>query len=333
MIAYNFKHKLFLLAIFCLGMGIALFLTRMNIPKGGRGVYFSLERLFPNGGHLVNPLLGVETSQGNDVRLESAKYSIGQYITTSIEGRSASSIAVYLRDLNNGTWIGINEEEKFAAASLDKIPLMIAYLKKAEQDPAILSKMIKYEAKIDVLPQNIPPQNSVKLGNAYTAEELLRYMIEYSDNIAMALLFENIGEKVIAEVCSDLQLPTIALRGPEWRMSAKDYAVLFRILYSATYLNNDSSEKALGLLTATEFREGIIAGIPPGITVAHKFAERAYSQGSEKQLHDCGIVYYEKRPYLICIMTKGWDFNVLKGVIREISRIAYEHMTQKIVIY
>jgi len=43
------------------------------------------------------------------------------------------------------------------------------------------------------------------------------------------------------------------------------------------------------------------------------------------QLHDCGIVYYPQRPYVICVMTKGRDLDVLKNVIKGISEIVYEH--------
>lgn len=333
MIAYNFKHKLFLLTTLCLGIALLLFLN--NISRGRVNPYFCIKRLPSSSDRLLSPLLLVETSQGNDPRLESAKDNLEKYIKTHIDSGDVSSAAVYLRDLNNGTWIGINEEEIFAAASLIKIPLIMAYLKKAEEDPAILNKTIKYEASADIVPQNIRPQNSIKLGNAYTVDELLDYMVLYSDNTAMELLFKNIDEKVIAELLSDLQLPALhqEAEGPEYKISAKDCAVLFRVLYNATYLNKDLSKKALKLLTSTKFSEGIVAGVPTNITVAHKFAERAYMPTNEKQLHDCGIVYCEKRPYLICVMTKGWDFNTLKGIIKEISKIIYRHMEEAIVVY
>ncbi|MDO8560151.1 MAG: serine hydrolase [bacterium] len=57
-------------------------------------------------------------------------------------------------------------------------------------------------------------------------------------------------------------------------MSVKDYASFFRILYNASYLNREQSERALGLMTKTRFRDGIIAGVPAGRPVAHKFGER-----------------------------------------------------------
>lgn len=332
MIANNVRHNLFLLAIFCLGVGAGLFFTRMNISREGAGDYFVTRNLYSAGGHLVNPLLEVESSQGNDARLEAAKYALNRYIDTCAEGRGAFAIAVYLMDLNKGTWIGINEEAQFTMASLVKVPIMMAYFKKAEQDPSVLDKAIMYETKVDVLPQNISPQNILQPGNAYKVNELLSHMIAHSDNTAMILLFQHIEKKLIDELCTDMRLPTPNLDKRDLQVSVRDYARSLRVLYSVTYLNKDSSEKALKLLTTTEFREGILAGIPSGMLVAHKFAERAYAQTETKELHECGIIYHPERPYMLCVMTKGRDFNSLKGVIKDISKIAYEHMEKKVVV-
>ena len=85
---------------------------------------------------------------------------------------------------NKGTWIGIDEDKNYAAASLIKMPLMLVYLKTAEQRPAILSEEIKYDTTIEEVPQNVIPEDTVKLGNTYTVEQLLDYMIRYSDNAA-----------------------------------------------------------------------------------------------------------------------------------------------------
>lgn len=55
-----------------------------------------------------------------------------------------------------------------------------------------------------------------------------------------------------------------------------------------------------------------------GIEVAHKFRER--EAGSDQQLHDCVIVYYQPDPYILCVMTRRKDINDLAPVIQNISK-------------
>lgn len=281
--------------------------------------------------------MGVENAQGGDVKLEAIKYSLVEYINKCKEAGKVSSVSVYLRHLYKGTWIGIDEDENFAAASLVKLPILLIYLKMAEQDPAILSRQIKYETEIKSIPQNVVPANSLQFGNTYTVDELLRYMVVYSDNIAQDLLWKNIDPHLITNLYSELQLPVPDLTEPEHQISAKSFATFFRVLYNATYLNMELSEKAMKLLSETDFNEGIVAGVPKNIIVAHKFAERKYEWDpyslKGEQLHDCGIVYFPGNPYVICIMTKGRDFTTLKGVIKDISRIVYEHESSAVDIF
>lgn len=316
-----------------MGIAAGVFLDKISVSKENKGNYFYLKRLFPKSVHLVNPLIQIEIPPGGDIKLESIKCSIEEYINRCINDNKASTISVYLKDLNKETWVGINERNEFAAGSLLKMPLLIAYLKKAEQNHESLKEEIEYKTEINTTPQNIIPQNKAQLGNTYTIDNLLRYMIVDSDNISYALLFKNINKKLIAKLYSDLQLSIPDLEESELQISAKDYATFFRILYNATYLNLNLSEKALKLLTEASFRDGIVAGVPANITVAHKFAERAYTTKTDKQLHDCGIVYSPKGPYLICIMTKGKDFETLKGIIKDISKITYEHMKKTIPLF
>ena len=53
--------------------------------------------------------------------------------------------------------------------------------------------------------------------------------------------------------------------------TAKNYSKVFFALLNATYLNKENSEKALELLSNTDFTQGIVAGVPNNIKVAHKF--------------------------------------------------------------
>ena len=79
------------------------------------------------------------------------------------------------------------------------------------------------------------------------------------------------------------------------------------------------SEKALGLLQKSEFHKGLVAGVPSGTIVAHKFGERDGLTIGEKQLHDCGIIYYPGNPYLLCVMTRGDNFDELAGVVFDVD--------------
>jgi hypothetical protein len=67
--------------------------------------------------------------------------------------------------------------------------------------------------------------------------------------------------------------------------------------------------------------------------VAHKFGEHTsqLSDGTvvSRELHDCGVIYFPGKPYLLCVMTKGSDFPTLAGVISTISRIAYNYVDDR----
>ena len=323
------KSKLFIVTVFFLGIAIGLFLHKINTLKEKPKESFQLEHLYPANGHLVNPLLGVDNPEGADAKLEGIKYSVQAYIRGRKEKGDVSRVSVYIRDLSKGAWVGISADDNFAAASLLKVPLLIAYLKMAEEDPAFLGKQLKYENALNLPPQNVAPGKTLQLGDSYTIDQLLRYLIVYSDNVASEFLLNNLDPKYFSGVFSDLQLSVPDLEGGEYQISAKGYATFFRVLYNATYLNAQLSEKAIKLLSESEFNGGIVAGVPAGLTVAHKFGERKYQtkdlMTESAQLHDCGIVYYPQRPYLLCVMTKGRDMDVLKGVIRDISKIVYEH--------
>ncbi len=247
-----------------------------------------------------------------------------QKIINAEKNKSGASFSVYFRDLNNGPTMGIGEDEKFTPASLLKVPLMIAYLKKAETSPFILKEKIIYKKQAfeDGVQQNIKPERNLEDGKAYEVEDLIRRMIAYSDNSAANLLLEKIDEDFLANVYSDLGLEIPTSQKTENYMSVKEYASFFRILFNASYLNRDMSENALRFLSESKYYGGVKAGIPEKIQFSHKFGERVLD--GVIQLHDCGIVYHSQTPYILCLMSKGNNFSVLERGISDISRKVYE---------
>jgi beta-lactamase class A len=105
------------------------------------------------------------------------------------------------------------------------------------------------------------------------------------------------------------------------------YSGFFRILYNASYLNRQMSEKALQLLSHEDFSQGIRAGVPKGIVVAAKFGEfESGNHGEQKQLHEFGIVYHPKGHYILGVMTQGHDFARQTEIIRDVSALVYREV-------
>ena len=286
---------------------------------------------------LIEPLL--LCSESSLSYQENSLYKkVSSYINEEIHAGKALDISFYYRDLNSGKWTGVNESDTYAPASLLKVPTMISILKVAENRPNLLSKEIAYHGEYDEVNKGeyFQPGKQILANKNYTVYELLSYMIRYSDNRATELLLDTFGEKNISKVHLDLQLampPQSATSGTVDYMSVRDYARLFRVLYNATYLNREYSLKALNLLIDPDFPEGIAAGVDPAIKVANKFGERTVNNVDgtidHRELHDCGIVYRAHDPYLLCIMTKGQDFEALTAIIKEISAISYREDSSK----
>ncbi len=244
-----------------------------------------------------------------------------------------SNASLYFRDLNNGPTFYFNEQEDFAPMSLLKLPTMVAVYKSIEHDPKLLKEKLRTPMGFAQNSQLMEAGKTLKANTEYTIEELVHYMIVYSDNRATDMLVAWLETKgpnleVIRRTLSDLGVVGYEADLNDTKITVKQYASIFRILYNSSYLNAEMSDKALKVLEQSEFNEGLSGNIPKDIKVAHKFGIRAYVEG-EQQLHDCGIVYFEPSPYMICIMTRGKDYKALSEYIIKTSREVFDEVKER----
>ena len=250
------------------------------------------------------------------------------------ENEDIELISVYFRHLNNGRLFSINRDSLFTPASIMKVVTMMAVLKEAEKFPNLLDREIVFDQIRGKTIQTVVSQQLV-LGKSYTIKDLLYRSLAYSDNQAARLLHSNLTN---LETLWENLFQNLGIR--QWKrkknqnegaISVKDISLLFRVLYNSTYLNRKSSEWALNALSYSEFSDGIRGGLKPSSVAALKFGERATltNAGQEYQLHDCGIVYYEDNPYLLCVMTKGKKMHPLAKAIQSISKTIFEEMQTK----
>lgn len=279
----------------------------------------------------VHPLLAYRTPEATDLgEYTSLKTALQANIHSATQS-GASRVSVYFRDLDAGRWIGINQEEAYYPASLLKVPTMIAYYKQAEENPTLLQDTVSYDPR--VLP-NVPfemPSNLVS-GRAYPIHDLITSMIVDSDNGATFSLLSRINQNYLNGVYIALGVPDPGDNSATYKISARTYALFFRVLYNASYLSSLYSEQALKLLSEVSFTKGLVAGIPSGTTVAHKYGEHVVSvNGSATgvELSDCGIIYYPAHPYLLCVMTNAKDEPSAEKTIADISSATYAAVGQQ----
>lgn len=241
------------------------------------------------------------------------------------------SVAVYFRDLENGPWFGIDEDELFSPASTMKVPVMVAYYKKAQEDPSILQRQIEI-GNTDPTGDEDVLEGSLQVGATYTVDELIRRMIVYSDNAPLHILFAYLGfffpsDDIFAETLAEMGMAKSEGSVDDY-MTVKRYASVYRVLYNASYLSKDMSQRALDMLSRSASPQGIRDGVPQDVQVAHKFGLRTPTDAAI-QLHDCGIVYYPQNHYILCIMTKGSNVEALSAAIRDISAMTYAEVVRR----
>lgn len=283
-----------------------------------------------SGFQFIKPLLTCSLELRDYKKVESLEKELRAVVDEKMDSKKITNLSLFFHDLDNGSWIAINRNDKFSPASLLKVPIMIAYFKLSEEDPDLLKKELLVNQNLSAaLSPNIIPEKRVEAGKTYTVEELIRYAVNYSDNVAANTLLENIAIEDMERIYNDIGLMPPNVDRPENFMSVFEYSSFFEILYNASYLNKEMSEKALEILGSTQFDFGIEGGVPEGIIVANKFGERTLED--QRQLHDCGIIYSPKSPYLLCIMTRadlktGASFNQLADIMSSLSEKTYQYL-------
>ncbi len=281
----------------------------------------------------INPLVSGVSAPATDVGVfEDVQKEISSYLRKEKSKGNLYDYSFYFRDMNTGLWFGDHESTSFFPASLFKLPIAIAVYKQGEKDPSFLKKQVIYTKEISDLNKvtQLNAESSLVVGRAYSVEELVYKMLTLSDNGAKDTLLSSLDTTYLNNLFH-LAILAEPMATQVYEISSRKYSLFLRMLYGSSYLNEEHSELLLNLLSQSTFKDGLVAGIPEHITIAHKFGVYQFSEivkGKEfpsVQLHDCGIIYHIAKPYIICFMTKGKDEAVLFRIISHISKMVYDY--------
>ncbi len=209
----------------------------------------------------------------------------------------SGTYGVYVYRLEDGKDYGLNEKKVFPAASLNKLPVMIAAYQQAEQDKLDLET--EYALKEADKVQGAGILYSKSAGTKYSYRQLIEYMAHYSDNTAFKVMRQLVGEILVEQ------------------MTPEEVGELFRKLYKGELINQEHCDELLRFLTKTNFEDRLPQGVPEGIRVAHKIGtlDGVYS--------DAGIIFAEE-PFVLVIMTKDAREKEALEVVPQIAQAVWD---------
>lgn len=229
------------------------------------------------------------------------------------------TLAFYFEYLPTGTSIGINEKVEFSAASLIKVPIVMAYYHYKERMGLSTNRTVKIQE--DQIDSGFGDLWKRGAGAEITLEEAVRLSLIESDNTAGLVLAGNVPQEDFDDVYEGLDIDFFEEKD-EVIITAKQYASILKALYFSSVLTKDSSQQILDLLTATNFHDKLRAGVPKDIPVANKFGLLG-----RELFQDCGIVYVPKRPYLLCMVSHSNE-EVARERMRNISSTIYQFVSE-----
>lgn len=275
------------------------------------------------GFHYTKPLLMLDRAC-DDPALEPLRTKVLSFVDDAQQHGKVEKASVYFRLLDSGKNF-IVHEDSYSPGSMLKILTLITYLKTEEKNPGTLRKRVLFSAPFANMPmQTVGNFNHVQVGKEYTIGELLECMIVYSDNNATALLNQRIDGAIYNQMLAALNLPIPSPTQTDYPLTTESMSRFFRLLYNSSFLDPELSDKALELLTKSEYNNGLTRYIGDKMSVAHKFGEKNID--GVFQLHEGGIFFTGSLDYVLIVMTRGKKQEAMADFIADVSKLIVDNL-------
>jgi len=228
--------------------------------------------------------------------------------------------AVWIEYLHTSESISINSDTIFKPASIYKVPLAVLVMQKIDQGELTLETELflsekDHQYEFDAL---------AKRGENYniSVDELLYYLIRYSDNTAVNVLERALGGYYTGIELMKSELGVTTFTKDPQEVTAEDIAIIFRGIYKKEYLSKESNDYLFDHLTNVMHwhNDRIAAGVPEGISVAHKIGNL------DGIYQDAGIVFGEQRDFIIVVLNENVNGVNAKEIIQKITEITYNYL-------
>ena len=236
---------------------------------------------------------------------------------------------VFFVDLDTGAYVELNGSSTFAAASMIKFPVIVAFFQDVDAGKIRLDEMLSVEPKLigggSGEMQYQPP------GTKFTALDTATKMITISDNTATNMLIARMGGAAALNqrfrswglTATQIRNALPDLPGTN-TTSPKDLANLMALVNQGDLMSIRSRDRLLDIMRRTTINTLLPPGLGLGATIAHKTGDIGTLVG------DVGLVDMPsgKRYIAVTMVKRPYNDSRAQELIRQISRVVYQQFNQ-----
>lgn len=240
-----------------------------------------------------------------------------------ISARYPGEYGVVVWQPSSGTRVSTNPDESFGAASLAKLPVMLALYRDAARERVDLEQRIEMSAAEirggTGAMRNQPP------GSFFTLRECTRYLMQESDNTAWRMLDNYLGNDRIRSEVASAGAGSTNYEVARHSTTPDDTLKMLERISDPGYTSPQLSQEMLASMTDTSFENWLPQGLPPEASISHKIGILGGTFG------DAGIVFPPKgqasaEPYYVVMLSKETTEPAASGAMQEVSLAAYRSL-------
>lgn len=243
---------------------------------------------------------------------------------------------IWIEDLaSQQTWT-LNEEQTFYAASVIKVPIMVAVYQQAWKGQFSLEERIPLTKEMQVGGSGVLQHLSV--GTLLSIQDLITLMIIQSDNTATNLLIRLVGKKTIQQVMKDLGMKRSTFYNPLMivpvdregvnLITAADVASCYRKIAKGEAVSYHHSMQMINILKKQQLQDCFPSQLPvteEDLIGTSPLWELAHKTGMvNRVLHDTGILYCRDHTFLLVALSSDCSYDDAKQQLAKIARLVWE---------
>jgi len=246
--------------------------------------------------------------------------------------RHPGRVSIVLKDLRAGRFWAYHPDDLFPAASLIKVPVMIAAFYKISSGELSLNDRLVLRRRT-----RMGGSGSLKWrpdGTRLTVEDILVHMINESDNTATAMLLDALGIGYVQQQFPRMGLlytgiypEGMSIKGGrvahENYTTAREMTMLLENIYRGEAVDKHASSRMLEILKRRKAVPSRLAkGLPTGWEIAHKTGLLRMA------CHDSAIFFTPHGDYVMTVLTgHNRSYHAAKDFISRLGRITFHYYT------